>query len=224
MSYTLELKEIEPVTHDTNHLVFKRPEGFTFEPGQATDFALDKDGWRDEKRPFTFTSLPDADTLEFVIKSYPSHNGVTEQIARMKPGDQAIIEDPWGAIEDEGQGTFIAGGAGITPFIAILRERLKEKGTLEGCTLIFSNSTEKDIILREEFEAMPGLKTIFTVTDQKDASVKTEMIDKAFLKENVDPSTGHFYVCGPEPMIEDIVTALQSLGVENDRIVIEDFD
>ncbi|MAP95724.1 MAG: flavodoxin reductase [Ponticaulis sp.] len=224
MPYTLTLKDIEPVTHDTNHLTFEKPEGFAFEPGQATDFALDKYGWRDEKRPFTFTSLPDADTLEFVIKSYPEHDGVTEQIAKMKPGDHAIIDDPWGAIEDEGKGTFIAGGAGITPFIAILRKRLKEKGSLEGCKLIFSNSTEKDIILREEFEAMPGLKTVFTVTDQDEAGVLTQKIDKSFLAEHIGPLDGHFYVCGPEPMIDDIVADLKSLGVAEDQIVIEDFD
>lgn len=224
MSYTLELKDIKPVTHDTNHLIFKRPEGFTFEPGQATDFALDRMGWRDEKRPFTFTSLPHQDTLEFVIKSYPEHDGVTEQIAKMKPGDQAIIDDPWGAIEDEGTGTFIAGGAGITPFIAILRERLKQNGSLDGCKLIFSNSTEKDIILREEFENMPGLKTIFTVTDQDDAGVFTKKIDKEFLAEHIGQMDGHFYVCGPEPMIHDVVADLKSLGVSEDKIVIEDLD
>ena len=95
--------------------------------------ALDKDGWRDEQRPFTFTGLPDADRLEFVIKSYPSHDGVTEQIADLKPGDSVLIEDPWGAIEDKGPGTFIAGGAGITPFIAILRARHAREGSLAGC-------------------------------------------------------------------------------------------
>jgi len=224
MSYTVELKKIEPVTHDTNHLVFKRPEGFTFEPGQATDFSLDKDGWRDKKRPFTFVNLPESDTLEFVIKAYPDHDGVTEQIAQMKPGDHAIIEDPWGAIEDEGPGTFIAGGAGITPFIAILRERLEKKGTLAGCKLIFSNETEKDIILRREFETMPGLECVFTVTDQDTADIETHRIDRAFLTQHIDPNFGHFYVCGPENMVDDITEQLKSLGVSEDRIVIEDLD
>ena len=29
-----------------------RPDGFDFTPGQAVDLALDRDGWREEKRPF----------------------------------------------------------------------------------------------------------------------------------------------------------------------------
>ena len=126
MTHTLTLQSISPVTHDTHHLVFDKPEGFSFTPGQAVDLSLDKDGWREEKRPFTFTSLPDEDTLQFVIKSYPEHDGVTEQIGKLQAGDKVLIEDPWGAIEDKGDGIFIAGGAGVTPFISILRKKLQD--------------------------------------------------------------------------------------------------
>ncbi|WP_375687413.1 FAD-binding oxidoreductase [Pseudooceanicola sp. LIPI14-2-Ac024] len=224
MPHTLTLQSIEPVTHDTHHLVFDKPDGFTYRAGQAVDLALDQEGWRDETRPFTFVTLPDGDTLEFVIKSYPDHAGVTEQIAKMSEGDRVIIDDPWGAIEDRGPGTFIAGGAGITPFIAVLRQRLADNGTLDGCTLIFSNKTEDDIILRETFEEMPGLKCVFTVTDQNSARVETRKVDQAFLADHVDPSQGTYYICGPEPMIDDVMSALSSLGVEDERIVTEDLD
>lgn len=224
MTYTLTLQKIEPVTHDTNHLTFNRPDGYRFRPGQATDLALAREGWLEEKRPFTFVNLPDTDTLEFIIKSYPDHDGVTEQIAKMEPGDTALIEDPWGAIQDQGKGTFIAGGAGVTPFIAILRDRLIREGTLEGCKLIFSNKTEKDIILRQYFNAMKGLETVFTVTGQDDASVHKGRIDKAFLKTNIDPSQGHYYVCGPDKMVEEITGTLKELGVTEDRIVTEAFE
>lgn len=224
MSHTLTLRRIEPVTHDTNHLVFDLPEGFDYTPGQAVELSLDRDGWRDEGRPFTMVNLPGGDTLEFVIKSYPDHDGVTEQIGRMSAGDRVIVGDPWGAIEDKGPGVFIAGGAGVTPFIAVLRKRLAENGTLSGCTLIFSNSTEKDIILRDTFESMEGLTCIFTVTDQDDAGVETGMVDRDFLSGRISPEQGHFYICGPEPMIDDVARALADLGVDDERIVTEDLD
>lgn len=224
MTHTLTLQSIEPVTHDVNRLRFDKPDGLGIQPGQAVDLSLDREGWRDEKRPFTPTSLPSDGYLEFTIKSYPEHDGVTEQIGKLQPGDKILIEEPWGAIQDEGKGWFIAGGAGVTPFIAIMRERLEEKGTLEGCELIFSNSTEADIINREEFENMPGLKTFFTVTDQEEAGVHTGQIDKDLLCDHVKPGKGKCYVCGPEPMIDDIVLALKDIGVEEDDIVIEQFD
>jgi predicted ferric reductase len=72
------------------------------------------------KRPFTFTSLNDNDYLEFIIKIYDSNDGVTE-LGKLKQGDELLIHDVWGAIEYK-EGVFIAGGAGVTPFIAILRQ------------------------------------------------------------------------------------------------------
>ncbi|OWY07966.1 flavodoxin reductase [Thioclava sp. F42-5] len=226
MSTRLELQSISPVTHDTHHLVFPRPDGFDFDPGQAVELNLTREGWTDEKRPFTFTNPVDGDTLEFVIKSYPDHGGVTEQIATLKPGEAVEVSDPWGAIKDKGPGTFIAGGAGVTPFISILRARLAREGSLEGCRLIFSNKTEDDIILRDEFEAMSGLETVWTVTKQDDpgAGVQTAKIDRGFLAPYVEKESGKFYVCGPHEMVDELEATLKELGVSQDRIVREDLD
>ncbi|MGI3170321.1 FAD-binding oxidoreductase [Pseudooceanicola sp. C21-150M6] len=225
MPHTLTLKKIAPVTPDTHHLWFDCPEGLSCRPGQAFDLALDRDGWRDEARPFTPVSLPGEEAMRFVIKSYPEHDGVTEQIARMKAGDRVILGAPWGALQDEGPGWFIAGGAGITPFIAILRQRLKRQGTLAGCTLLFSNSRAEDIILREELEQMEGLKTVFCVTEDGSPGkgIVPRRIDQQFLADHIEPETGTYYVCGPDAMIDDIQDALLTLGVAEDRIVREDF-
>ncbi|CAM4173873.1 FAD-binding oxidoreductase [Palleronia rufa] len=220
-TYTMTLKEKSPVTHDVYRLVFDRPKGFTFESGQCTHWALDRDGWRDEDRPFTMTSQPEEDDrVEFVIKSYPDHDGVTKKIPGLEPGAQVIADEPDGAITDHGAGVFIAGGAGVTPYIPILRRRAKD-GTLDGCTLIFSNKTEKDIILREEWEAMDGLRCVFTVTDQDDAAVETGKVDEGFLKRHLDDLDQPFYICGPRQMVDDIRDALKSIGVAEDRIVTE---
>lgn len=222
MTHKLTLQAIEPVTHDTNHLLFDRPEGYDFAPGQATDFALDRDGWRDEQRPFTFTGLREADQLEFVIKSYPEHDGVTEQIAGLRPGDSVLIGDPWGAIEDRGPGVFIAGGAGITPFIGILRNRVAREGEAGGATLLFSNSLEKDIILRDEWQGMPGLREVFTLTGETAKGLYSRRIDADFLGEIIHDWDQTFYVCGPPEMEESVVAALKEKGVPKGRIVTEE--
>lgn len=221
MSFKLTLKEISPVTHDTYRLVFDRPEGFDFEPGQATHWALDTEGWRDEDRAFTMTSQPEErDRVEFVIKSYPDHDGVTDRIPGMKPGEQVIADAPDGAIVDRGAGVFIAGGAGVTPFIPILRRRAQD-GTLDGATLIYSNQTEADIILRDEWEAMDGLKTVFTVTDEPQSDLPSDVIDAAFLDAHLEDKDRPFYICGPRPMVNDVREALKSIGVAEDNIVTE---
>lgn len=220
-TYTMTLKEKSPVTHDVYRLVFDRPDGFAFESGQCTHWALDRDGWRDEDRAFTMTSQPEEeDHVEFVIKSYPDHDGVTKEIPGLEPGAQVVADEPDGAITDQGAGVFIAGGAGVTPYIPILRRRAKD-GALEGCTLIFSNKTEKDIILREEWEAMKGLRCVFTVTDQDTAEVETGKVDEGFLKRHVKDMDQPFYICGPREMVNDVRDALKSIGVAEDRIVTE---
>ncbi|AJE46028.1 FAD-binding oxidoreductase [Celeribacter indicus] len=225
MSTLLTLEKNEPVTHDTRHLVFTKPEDFNFTPGEAVKMKILREGLRDEERPFSPVSDPEGDTIEFIIKSYPDHNGVTKEIPTLRKGEMVEVSDPHGAIHDKGPGVFIAGGAGITPFLGILRERLRQNGSLSDCTLIFSNKTERDIICREEFENAPGLRTVFTVTEEPDGEhVAHRPVDRDFLADHIDPTGKHFYVCGPKPMISDVVDDLKSLGVPEARIVIEDLD
>ncbi|NNE95779.1 MAG: flavodoxin reductase [Acidimicrobiales bacterium] len=220
-SHALRIRHIEQLTHDVRRYVIDRPSGYEFQPGQATEVNLDRDGWRDESRPFTFTSLPDDDVLEFTIKSYPDHSGVTEQIGQLEVGDNLVIHDAWGAIHDNGPGVFIAGGAGVTPFIAILRTRLRD-GDLEGCHLIFSNKTEADIILREEFEAMPGLQTTFLVTDQPSSELSSGRLDAEMIDGLVDDFEQQFYVCGPPEMVSAVRAALEDLGANPDEVTFEE--
>jgi len=220
MTYKVEIKKVQDVTHNVKQFTFEKPEGFTFEPGQATDVSIDKDGWRDDKHPFTFTALPDWDDLQFTIKIYPDHNGLTEQIGQLRAGDRFLIEDAWGTIQYKGKGTFIAGGAGVTPFIAILRD-LQAKGEIAGHRLIFANRTAEDIILRREFEAMRGLETLYILSDDDDPRHAHGHIDKGFLKEHVRDFSQRFYVCGPDKMVEDINGALKGLGADPEGLVFE---
>ena len=145
----------------------EKPPGFHFEPGQATELSIDTPGYSERKNPFTFTALNDADYLEFTIKSYFDHEGVTKQLWDLRAGDRLLLRDVWGTITYKGPGVFLAGGAGVTPFIAILRQLAKD-GRLKGNRLIVSNRTEEDIILRDEFEAMRGLDHDWLITNQPD--------------------------------------------------------
>lgn len=54
--HTITIRSIEPVTHDVRRYRCDKPDDYSFRPGQATELRLDRDGWRDEARSFTFTS------------------------------------------------------------------------------------------------------------------------------------------------------------------------
>ena len=221
MSQSVEIIDVSEITHNVRQFKVEKPDGYEFAPGQATEVAIDRDGWRDQRRPFTFTSLTSAPELEFVIKIYPDHDGVTEQLNSLAAGDRLLIGDAWGAIKYQGPGYFIAGGAGVTPFIAIMRD-LQANKALEGNTLIFSNKMEEDIILRSEFESANGLVNVFTITDQPSSPLNRGRIDKAFLQRHVTDFAKEFYVCGPPSMVEYVSRALEDLGAQSNNITFEE--
>jgi ferredoxin-NADP reductase len=223
MSHSVTILDIADVTHNVRRYTLERPEGYTFEPGQATEVSLDEEGWRDRRHPFTFTGLGDDRHLELTIKSYfnTGGDGLTERLYGYRKGQRLILRDVWGTITYNGPGVFIAGGAGVTPFIAILRD-LHRRGRLAGHTLIASNRTKVDIILREEFDSMRGLETIWTVTDDPEAEgVEHARIDEDFLKRRIGDISRNFYLCGPDQMVTDLRAALGGLGATAEALIWE---
>jgi ferredoxin-NADP reductase len=220
MAHIKKILSISPVTHDVRCIRIEKPEGYSFVPGQATDLAIDKDGWRDERRPFTFTSLNSDPYLEFTIKSYRDRDGVTNQIGLLEPGEQLIIDEPWGAIHYRGEGYFIAGGAGITPFMAIFRQ-LYQVGLIGKNKLFFSNKTAADIIYKQELLKIFGSNAVFVLTQKEEETYARDFIDRTFLKAHVSQMNKYFYVCGPDPMVQAIDEILAGLGANPQSVVFE---
>jgi len=220
--HIVKIISIENITHDVKRFRVEKPEGYSFIPGQATEVSINTPVLKDEKRPFTFTCLNREPYLEFTIKIYPSHNGVTNELGKLKPGAELIIRDVWGAISYKGKGVFIAGGAGITPFISIFRD-LREKDELSGNRLIFANKTKADIILENELRSMLGNAFINILSDEKHNGYSHGMITEDFLKDNIGDSGRNFYLCGPPPMMDSVERALIARGISRNRIVSERF-
>ncbi len=220
--HIVKILDTEYVTHNVRRFKVSKPESYKYKPGQATDVVINLPEWKEERRPFTFTSLNEWDHLEFTIKIYSDHNGVTNKLGTLQVGDELILHDIWGAIHYKGEGTFIAGGAGVTPFIAIFRQ-LQKDGKIGNNKLIFSNRTSKDIILKDEFEKMLGTNFINTLTDEKSEKYDNRRINESYLKEKIKDFSQYFYICGPDAMIESIKTELLNIGANEDKIVIEQF-
>jgi len=65
----VKILSIGHITHDVLQIFTEKPQQLDFTPGQATEISINKEGWQNEKRPFTFTSLPNDDYLQFTIKT-----------------------------------------------------------------------------------------------------------------------------------------------------------
>jgi ferredoxin-NADP reductase len=218
--YIVKITNIDTVTHDVKRFQVEKPLGYSFIPGQATEVSINTPEFRDKRNPFTFTCLNSEPYLEFTIKIYTSHNGVTKELGKLMPGAELIIRDVWGAISYKGKGVFIAGGAGITPFIAIFRD-LEARNEIAGNTLLFANKTKADIILEKEFRKMLGNSFINVLSGEKADGYLYGMINKEMLKASITDFNKRFYVCGPPPMMDAVLKQLTELGVGENSVILE---
>jgi ferredoxin-NADP reductase len=209
------------ITPNVKQFTVEKPAHYTFTSGQATDISINKPDLEEELRPFTFTSVNESERLEFTIKIYKGHEGMTEMLEDVNAGDELILHDVFGTISYKGPGLFIAGGAGITPFISILRQ-LKAEGRLAGNTLLFANRTAADIILKDELKGMLGesYRDVLEISDNP--AIPGRFIDRELLAEYVDGANEYYYICGPDKFTAIMVENLLSLGVGRSRIVMEE--
>lgn len=220
--HIVKIKSVQHITYDVLQIVTEKPRQYKFTPGQATEVAINKKGWDNEKRPFTFTSLPNNDYLQFTIKTYPSHEGVTNELLKLRKDEELILHEVFGTISYKGEGVFIAGGAGVTPFISIFRY-LNSKKEIGDNKLIFANKTKEDIILAQEFENILGNNFINILSNEKVDGYAHGQITEDFLKPNINSSITYVYLCGPPPMMEAIEKQLQNLNIDEKHIIKEEF-
>ena len=216
------IKSIDHLTHDVLRVVLDKPKGLNYIPGQAVDIALNKPEWSDKKNCFTFTSLPEDDHIEFTIKTYPEHQGMTNELLSSKAGDEVLIYDPFGDIFFKGAGIFIAGGAGITPFIAILKN-LEKQNKIDGNKLIFANREKADIILEDHYSAVLGKNFINVLSQEKIYGYEHGYISLDLIKKYSEENLKYYYLCGPPPMMDAVEGHLKILGITDEFIVKEGF-
>jgi cytochrome-b5 reductase len=165
----------------------------------------------------------------------------------MKVGDVMDVKGPLGEIEYKGNGVFtvgrrneetkerkvqtvavrrlgmIAGGTGITPMLAIIRDIIKHPEDPTHMSLIFANQTEEDILLREELEAIakkyPERFSLHLTLDRPPAGwsgstgfVSGDMISKHLTPPSASGDHSSFVLlCGPPAMIGFVGKALTGL-------------
>lgn len=216
---TLKILNTHFISHNVKRFVLEKPEGIKYSPGQSAHVSINLPNWEDQIRPLTFTSLQHWDHLEFIVKIYEEHKGVTEQMGKLNIGDELLLHDVYGSIQYKGPGIFIAGGTGITPFIAIFRA-LFHSGNLRNIALLYSNQTKEDLILHDELTKIlgPAYKTVFT--REGVIGFRERRIDRKYLIETIGDFNSRFYVCGPKKFTEEICEALVSLGADPEFLIV----
>ncbi|BGP57293.1 hypothetical protein JCM8202_002870 [Rhodotorula sphaerocarpa] len=226
----LTISEILPYNHNTSRFVFDLPEGtssgLTVASALVVKAAKEGECLNDQGkpviRPYTPVTAPDVEgKLELLVKHYPN-GAFTEYLFKLKPGDAIamkgpIPKHPWKANEFESVG-MIAGGSGITPMWQVLQAIDANPEDKTKATLIFSNVSEKDILLRKEFEDLASrkpdqFKVVFTL-DQPPSNwsgptgyVNPSVVKDALKQFGTTPDKGDkvkVFVCGPPGQVKAI--------------------
>ena len=208
--------EVESVTleaADTKTIRFRWPEGYDpeFKTGQfITIYWLDTPSY---KRAYSLSSSAlDRGYYDITVKR-DGRMG-TRLVDWIKAGDRLAVIPPTGrflpVLEPDHHLICMAGGSGVTPFRAFLREA-NQRRLETRITVLYSVRTPKDIIFREQFEALArenpnaAFKVTCTRVPPEDASWsgRRGRIDSAWVREHVsDPARTVFYACGPNELVE----------------------
>jgi ferredoxin-NADP reductase len=124
----------------------------------------------------------------------------------------------------------VAGGSGVVPLMAMLRERAvaDEKPP---AALLLSSRTYDDVIYREELDALAGadggLRVIQTLTRSQPPGWTgyDRRIDRQMLAEALDAAAAIplVYICGPTLLVEAAANGLVELGVPPAQVRTERF-
>lgn len=200
-----------------------------FEPGQFMMVGLHVDG-RYIKRPYSIASTPSAkDHLEFCIKSYPQGR-FAKHALRLNEGDKVKLEGPYGKFILNGSPKdkiFIAAGTGIAPIVSMVRTLL-ERGFGSSMRLFYGVSYPQTLVYSEELEthAQKHKNFEFVPTVSREAPEwkgergRVETILSKYIHTSANTEA---YVCGPPPMVQNVVTFLRSVGFDAKGIHTEQY-
>lgn len=200
---------------------------FAFDAGQAALIGLAD---HDVRVPYSIASAPAESArtklLDFLIKVEPSGRW-GHQFDVLEPGIRIGVRGPFGSFLFPGNPSvdhfiFIAGGTGIAPIRAMIRQALSsgQRGSMK---LLYSAKTHDDFAYLPELGEMAANEGLDLRLHVTRGMTERGRIGLAHLAPLVQQPETLCFVCGPESMVADVPPMLQELGIARDRIRVEEW-
>jgi predicted ferric reductase len=171
-----------------------------------------------EFHPFTVSAIVPDGALALAIKAL---GPCTQQLQRLQPDTLVRLQGPFGdflADTARAPQLWIAGGVGITPFIARLRQ-----GPLPQQThLVYALRRREDAAFIDELEIHARNDLRFTLRLHIDAAPVPDAA--AWLEPLADLREREVQLCGPPPLVTYVKAELARRGVSAAQIHSESFD
>jgi ferredoxin-NADP reductase len=226
---SLEVVDLIDETPTTRTLRMARTDGPMpfFRAGQYVNLAVELDGVL-TSRPYSISSAPGEEVMDLTIREVPG-GFISPYLANDVPtGSHFASTGPRGhfcyqPLIDGDNLVFVAGGSGITPFAAMLKEFAAANWPVQ-VTLIYGSRTEDEIIFRETLERLAHGHDRLTVHHVLSAPRsgwpgERGLLTPELLGRLLASQMGRrFFLCGPTAMVDLVTDGLARLGVASHLI------
>ena len=225
--------ELVDETPRCKSLVLELPDWRGHRAGQHVDVRLTAEDGYQAERSYSIASAPEDKQLVLTVERLEDGEVSPYLTDQLRPGDELELRGPIGGyfVWESSQGgplLMIAGGSGVVPFRAMLRDWAAGAREVPA-RLLYSSRTLEDVIYRKEFErvAEEGAEVQLTLTRQWPADWQGHRgrVDRDLLAEVAWPPHQRplIYVCGPTAFVEAVAEALVDAEHEPGRIKTERF-
>jgi ferredoxin-NADP reductase len=205
-----------------------------FQPGQYFWVTLLDPPYDDDKGPRRHITVVTSPTERGVLglATRLRDSGFKRSLAELPEGTEVEVEQPKGSFalpqETDRHYVFIAGGIGITVFRSMLRY-IADEALPYRITLVYSNRDRESTAfydeLRELEDSIPGLRVVFTMTEDPDWDGETRRIDPEMLRDHLgdDLAAFTYLITGPPAMVDGVVQTLENAGIPEAQVRPERF-
>ncbi|MCR9182154.1 MAG: ferredoxin--NADP reductase [Flavobacteriaceae bacterium] len=239
--HSLSVKKIIKETPDAVSIHFEIPQDlkkvFRFQSGQYLTLETTI-GEKKVRRAYSLCSTPEGELLSVVVKEVKGGSFSVFANKNLREGDTLNVLPPEGTFifepKESNKNSYVAfaAGSGITPIMSILKTAL-EKEPESKFLLVYGNKSPEDTIFMKELMDLQQvhperffLEFVFSRKEVDDYQFGriSKAITNYFLKnkyKNLNPS--NYYLCGPEPMIDEVRETLIENGISKEKIHFELF-
>jgi ferredoxin-NADP reductase len=202
---------------------------FDFRPGQFFTLVADVDG-RPVRRAYSASSAPGSSRLEVTVKHVEGGRFSTHVHRGLRAGDRLAVRGPSGSFHAEARPpdeiVLVAAGSGVTPMMSMIRARLAVGSGRDRIALLYCSRDADEVIFGEELTRLakdhPDRLSVTHVLTRRDGRLDADGVRRWVTGRPTSPDA-HYYVCGPQPLMDLVRDVLAGLGVPGARVHQERF-
>ena len=162
---------------------------------------------------------------------------MTSYIFSLKAGDEVTISGPFGeffAKDTQAEMIYVGGGAGMAPMRSHIFDQFRRVNTNRSVSFWYGARSLREAFYVDDFDAIASEHSNFKwhlalsePLPEDEWTGKTGFIHQVlydnYLKDHPAPEDVEYYLCGPPMMLKACMDMLDSLGVERENILFDDF-